>query len=387
MVLGTVACSREAVVEQPETGRMTVSASIADESTRTALQQDGEVYKVVWSKGDKILISGEEFTLVGEGGSSSGEFEGPQLEDGEYEAYFATTDGSIPTTQTCTPGRIGNAPMVAALTVSDGRPGPMSFRNLGGLLRLSIKNIQKAPVKSITFYGNISVSSTSIVLDCGEDGVALSEEGTEFFIAMPEGEYNGVRIAVSDGKETITKGLAAKRTFDIYRSEITDASFTVNFSGKYPTYHMGHEYIDLGLSSGLKWAACNLGADEPWENGGVYAWQDADIDWGGDWRMPTLDELNELLKEADWVMNYHPDNRSVHGYAARKNSKYIFFPDGIYYNGEDKRDYVGYYWSSTDSDGYPYAMMLTGDPLIPNNCLQVYPHYLFSVRPVLEIKK
>lgn len=384
MVLGAVACSREAVLEKPETGRMTVVASIADESTRTALQQDGETYNVVWSKGDKILIGGQEFTLVGEGGSTSGEFEGPQLEDGAYDAYFATTDGSIPMTQTCTPGRIGNAPMAATLDVSSGKPGPMSFRNLGGLLRLSIKNIQKAPVKSITFCGNVSVSSRSIVLDCGEDGVALSEEGTEFFIAMPEGEYNGVSIAVSDGKETITKELAVKQTFDIYRSQITDASFTVRFSGKYPTYHMGHEYVDLGLPSGLKWAACNLGADNPWENGDVYAWQDADIDWGGDWRMPTLDELNELLQEADWIMNYHPDNRSVHGYAARKNSKYVFFPDGIYYNGTDKRDYVGYYWSSTAPEGYPYAMILTGNPLVSNECTQVYPHYTFSVRPVLE---
>ena len=34
----------------------------------------------------------------------------------------------------------------------------------------------------------------------------------------------------------------------------------------------GHEYIYLGLPSGLKWATRNLGADSPEDNGLYYAW-------------------------------------------------------------------------------------------------------------------
>ena len=34
----------------------------------------------------------------------------------------------------------------------------------------------------------------------------------------------------------------------------------------------GHEFVDLGLPSGLKWAACNLGAATPEEFGDYYAW-------------------------------------------------------------------------------------------------------------------
>ena len=34
----------------------------------------------------------------------------------------------------------------------------------------------------------------------------------------------------------------------------------------------GHEYVDLGLPSGTKWATCNVGAKNPWEYGGYYAW-------------------------------------------------------------------------------------------------------------------
>lgn len=32
----------------------------------------------------------------------------------------------------------------------------------------------------------------------------------------------------------------------------------------------GHEYVDLGLS--VKWATCNVGANNPWETGDYFAW-------------------------------------------------------------------------------------------------------------------
>lgn len=69
--------------------------------------------------------------------------------------------------------------------------------------------------------------------------------------------------------------------------------------------------IDLGLS--VKWADINVGANTPEEYGNYYAWGEtepkevyseesrlktsddvAQVQWGGDWRMPTLDEWCEL---------------------------------------------------------------------------------------------
>lgn len=38
-----------------------------------------------------------------------------------------------------------------------------------------------------------------------------------------------------------------------------------------PDYN-GHEYVDLGLPSGLKWATCNVGATTPEEYGDYFAW-------------------------------------------------------------------------------------------------------------------
>ena len=48
------------------------------------------------------------------------------------------------------------------------------------------------------------------------------------------------------------------------------------------TYN-GHEYVDLGLPSGLLWATCNVGANAPEEYGDYFAWgetQPKDVyDW------------------------------------------------------------------------------------------------------------
>lgn len=34
----------------------------------------------------------------------------------------------------------------------------------------------------------------------------------------------------------------------------------------------GHAYVDLGLTSGTKWATCNVGANYEYETGNYYTW-------------------------------------------------------------------------------------------------------------------
>ena len=89
----------------------------------------------------------------------------------------------------------------------------------------------------------------------------------------------------------------------------------------------GHEWVDLGLPSGVKWATCNVGASDPWEYGDYFAWGEtspkseytkensktynrnmgdisgnpnydaARANWGGSWRIPTKKEFHELGTE------------------------------------------------------------------------------------------
>lgn len=87
----------------------------------------------------------------------------------------------------------------------------------------------------------------------------------------------------------------------------------------------GHEFIDLGLPSKLKWATCNIGATKPAQSGNLYNWGSTDPDtpvlvgentpvnisgnvnfdaarasWGATWRLPTFDEWKELIICCDW---------------------------------------------------------------------------------------
>ena len=61
------------------------------------------------------------------------------------------------------------------------------------------------------------------------------------------------------------------------------------------------EYVDLGLS--VKWASRNVDAAGPEEMGGLYPWSEDDVahvKWGGSWRMPTADEIDELIHNCTW---------------------------------------------------------------------------------------
>jgi len=159
----------------------------------------------------------------------------------------------------------------------------------------------------------------------------------------------------------------------------------------------GHEYVDLGLPSGLLWATCNIGANSPEEYGNYYAWgetstkdiynektykyfkgpntkltkynficyydgkfdrlttlEDSDdvvnVNWGSDWRMPTWDEIEELYSNCthEWTTMKGVKGRLFTG----SNGNSIFLPAARFrYDSDDSRDKAeppqGIYWSSS----------------------------------------
>ena len=139
----------------------------------------------------------------------------------------------------------------------------------------------------------------------------------------------------------------------------------------------GHEYVDLGLPSGLKWATCNVGAGLPEEYGDYYAWGEIETKskytednsktygrcindisgkskydvarskWGGSWRLPTTIELEELKNKCKWEWT------TINGKKGYKvtgpNGNSIFLPaagyrrgSSLYHAGEGS-----FCWSST----------------------------------------
>ena len=185
----------------------------------------------------------------------------------------------------------------------------------------------------------------------------------------------------------------------------------------------GHEYVDLGLPSGLLWATCNVGAETPEAYGNYYAWGEtttktdyssstsatfalsysqlqsqgyidsegnltaqydaATANWGGSWRMPTRAELNELRNNCTWTWT---TQNGVNGYkvTSRVNSNYIFLPAAGYRIGSSLYSVgsFGCYLSSTPSEsnsGNAYRLYFGSDG---HGMDYHYRHYGRRVRPV-----
>lgn len=195
-----------------------------------------------------------------------------------------------------------------------------------------------------------------------------------------------------------------------------------------------HEAVDLGLS--VKWATCNVGADSPEEYGDYYAWGEtevkseyswetykwsndsadsftkycqadnkiildseddvAHVKWGGNWRMPTMDEVNELCDKCTWEWT------TVNGVAGQlvtgPNGNSIFLPaaglrcsssETIIVSSapvaeDDKKEFgsetLGYYrFSSKFFTGFEFSEYLGGGVL-----LHIKRHNGCSVRPVCD---
>lgn len=154
----------------------------------------------------------------------------------------------------------------------------------------------------------------------------------------------------------------------------------------------GHAYVDLGLPSGTKWATCNLGSVYPAGKGYKYIWgkttpcpasgrvseteypldevkalndsicgteyDAATANWGGNWRLPTKEQCQELLDYATASLTTLNDVKGIRITGANGNS--IFLP---FYNGSYSKIMIGQGVEGTDGyykSGY-FIWLLYGD--------------------------
>ena len=193
--------------------------------------------------------------------------------------------------------------------------------------------------------------------------------------------------------------------------------------------HNGHEYVDLGLPSGTLWATCNVGATKPEEYGDYFAWGEtrnkttydwstykwfsvyydnltkyctnssygsvdnktyldmsddaARSNWGGNWCMPTDEDLIELREQCTWTWI---NQNGVNGYKLtnKKNSSSIFLPAaGFRGDGSNNRPsgFYGYYWSrsNTNYSYFAYYLLFASSGVELNDERRCCG---FSIRPV-----
>lgn len=137
---------------------------------------------------------------------------------------------------------------------------------------------------------------------------------------------------------------------------------------------VSHQFVDLGLPSGTKWAIANIGATKPEDAGYYYMWGDlsnvtstvswntykfcngtkqllkkyivkspygdfgtpdnktilepqddiASVELGGKWRMPTVEEYQELADQCQW--EWTKVNGVIGKKATGPSGKSLFFP-------------------------------------------------------------
>ncbi len=212
---------------------------------------------------------------------------------------------------------------------------------------------------------NITLSVNDAAMGSVTGGGQYKNGETITLTATPTEGYRFVQW--SDGVKTNPRTITVEE----------DLSLTAQFMSS--TIN-GHEYVDLGLPSGLLWATCNVGATRPEDYGSYFAWGEttikdvysnsnytysskpytlpltkdaANANWGGTWRMPTAAEFDELIASCTWTWtsNYNSTGRA--GYIVKSkvsgNTNFIFLPATGYRNDAslNKAGTSGLYWAAS----------------------------------------
>ena len=436
------------------------SENAIDVETKTSLNSTGNI---LWKQGDQISIFAgstinEQYQVTdasdGKTAASLYQVTGPGFVAGSeinnnvaFYPYVSTAeiqkngsayvigDFALPATQNYAQASFGNGAFPMAAVTSSKSDYNLKFKNVLGGLKLQLKGT--ATITSISVTGNnseklcgaasVTVSNAgapvisltdatakTVTLDCGD--VQLSANtATAFIIALPPMTMTGgFTVTVTDSNDKQME-IKTTKSQTISRSDLLSMP-AVTFVAPDPT-PVPAGAVDLGLTSGLKWATCNVGASSPEEYGDYFAWGETEpyytaghsqdnpcsnwennktgynwasykwcngsydtqtkyctnssygnvdnntvldpeddaaaVNWGGTWRMPTDAEWTELRTECNWTWT---TQNGINGYLVTgTNQNSIFLPAAgyRYYTGLDGAASYGSYWSSS---------LYTGDP-------------------------
>jgi hypothetical protein len=278
------------------------------------------------------------------------------------------------------------------ISVNPAGENELQFRNLGGVLHLKVRgngSVSKVILESNAgefISGNASVTvtqgnlpviamhdnaSASISLLCDPPLVLSEDKVADLYFSLPPVEFtSGFTVTFDYGE----KGILVKQTAkpqNVKRSAILHMP-------EFTLADMSGPFVDLGLS--VKWATMNVGASAPEEYGHYYAWgeteekksfskgnyayfdsqlmayqdigedisgtkYDAATDnWGEGWRIPTKDEVVELMSKCKWEYSYEYSR----GLTISGNGNSIFL--NMTYDNNCR----AYYWTSSVCEDSPY---------------------------------
>ena len=221
-----------------------------------------------------------------------------------------------------------------------------------------------------------------------EEGFALFKKGeNETPLEHKQLEIHSTKADNNDGS----------CTFEVGNSEDYITKPYVMADGKY-FYLSEGKWVDLGLPSGILWAAYNVGATSPEEYGGYYAWGEteekscytwenykygrknnynwkitlntdiigtnldvANVEWGEGARMPSWKEFIELSTKCTRRVRTINNVNGIEFIGPNGNQIYIPFAGGKSSNDCVDSGEMAYLWSGSlikSEDGYTYAPAL-----------------------------
>ena len=277
---------------------------------------------------------------------------------------------TLSTTLTNLTNSDGNLIMLPQTTTAWSPSVPVASAGTATYVALSIK---------VAYNGVYRIGSSSAYETVYIPFAAAWEQGKLYTYNLTIGTGTGVYDANGNTLETVPCSFTA-----------TASNWTEENTSEFSPTPAERAPVDMGLPSGTLWAAGNIGAELPWETGKYFAWGEtvgytaeqvengkrsfdedtynkssaasisADLtltqdaaraNLGGNWRMPTKAECQELINNCNvtWTANYGGTGVKGRVFTSKINGNSVFFPAAGYcYNSSlGNVGSFGYYWSAS----------------------------------------
>ncbi len=187
---------------------------------------------------------------------------------------------------------------------------------------------------------------------------------------------------------------------------------------KTASIYMGHEYVDLELPSGTKWATVNLGGEDDELATDYYAWGElstkdtyskanyqwisgypvdhgvildehdvAHVKWGGKWRLPTKEEKEELMDTVNnttWVLSPLKGHTSWIIKSKRNGRSIRLTALGYMKDGKLEQDSIGFYLGATIAASHGNGFECLGFDKDSVKMGEAGRYWGYTVRPVFK---
>ena len=414
--------------EQVPDGPVSIDVTI-DQETRTSVSETTGAITFTEGDGIKIFNGAGVYKGITQSTESSGMF---VMEDGfsagsgyaGFPADFVTDITSAGVTFTLPAtyrysqvgGSSANTAKVPCPMVGTYSGGGISLKPVCALVRFYLTNVA-AGTLSFTFRSPVTGTATVTTPSGTNDGILQNGLGnanaTITVTGVPkveDGDVVYITLPVPVGtvpQNVVVRNAPADGTADRRFASMTGIGQALERGHGHRfvnIFFYRHEYVDMGtvtvggVSKNLKWATCNVGAENPWDYGDYFAWGEtepksnyawsnyfdttdggstfikyyikggktvldleddaANKNWGGTWRIPTDEEWDALHDKTlyDWVWTTDYNGSGKDGMlVTRKDGTGPCSGNSIFLPAAGERDGTsssvvgswGFYWSST----------------------------------------